>query len=88
MANKSEDHRVRDRRDRALREQQQQLGLEIERMVKASDDVLGNLYVPAEFAVLACALAEAIISRTAFPQVTAKAMCERLQKLIACSEED
>jgi hypothetical protein len=45
MANKSEDHRVRDCRDKALREQQQQLGLKIERTILryfVSDDVFAD----------------------------------------------
>jgi hypothetical protein len=73
-------------RDRALHERQPQFQLEIERAAKVIDDILGDIYAPGQFVVLACALAEAIINHGSFPEMYAKAMCERL-KLIALVEE-
>jgi hypothetical protein len=74
-------------RDRALRERQPQFQLEIERAAKAIDDILGDIYAPEAFVILACALAEAIINHGSAPEMYARAMCKRMQEQLVALDK-
>jgi hypothetical protein len=85
---RGQDKVLRERRRQALLESQRNVGSQIGHLIKLIDDVLDNVYAPEQYAVLACALAEAIIEHTSFPQVCAKAMRERMQDLIARYDDE